>query len=187
MDTRNRSAHLNDANEVVGAIVQAERPMLVAQAMAKRRCEQSADDRAQDAALLLLESAAKGVIPPTPGAWLGGCVRNLCRDDRRAAYRRDARHDRLGGESPIHTACVDAAKLDTPRQVEAMDGLLATLPEQDRAMLLAYKVEGQTLAQIGATWNMPPKTVFSRVQRTLVLLRRLGVARGLWRRDDCPR
>ncbi|MEM9381134.1 MAG: sigma-70 family RNA polymerase sigma factor, partial [Planctomycetota bacterium] len=130
-----------------------------------------ADDLRQEVWLL-----AQRLHRPTTGslrAWLGGILRNVVRDRRRASSTRSLHEERAALER--------ATALDEPgvvREVaiqQVVVDVLVALPEPYRSTLLARYYEGLTPDEIAARDEVPLPTVKTRLRRGLVRLReRLG-------------
>lgn len=131
----------------------------------------AADDVLQDAALVAL----RGGVPAAaaPRGWWFGVVRNLAGKRRRAeAIRR--RHEAAAVRDDVHVE----------RSAEAADSLrwltaeLTSLPEPYRGALLARYVRDLSPTEIAAETGEPVRTVKTRLQRGLGLLRERFEARG---------
>ncbi|MEM1450053.1 MAG: sigma-70 family RNA polymerase sigma factor [Planctomycetota bacterium] len=130
-----------------------------------------ADDLRQEVWLL-----AQRLHRPTTGslrAWLGGILRNVVRDRRRASSTRSLHEERAALER--------ATALDEPgvvREVaiqQVVVDVLVALPEPYRSTLLARYYEGLTPDEIAVRDELPVATVKTRLRRGLARVReRLG-------------
>ncbi|HEX5052996.1 MAG TPA: sigma factor-like helix-turn-helix DNA-binding protein [Planctomycetota bacterium] len=135
----------------------------------------AADDVLQDAALEVLRAP-----PREPGplsGWLRGVVRNVAGKRRRAdAVRR--RHE-AAAAGAVAFAVHGAEVADTLRWLTAC---VTTLPEPYRSTLLARYLREQSPSEIAAATGEPVRTVKTRLQRGLQLLRERFDADGRdWR------
>lgn len=138
----------------------------------------AADDVLQDAALQAL--AAPPRLPGPALGWLRTVVARLAGKHRRAARIRREHEAAVGREARAATpAADDAAAADTLR---CLTDVVTTLPEPYRGTLFARYLREHTPAQIAADTGVPVRTVKTRLQRGLELLReRLDARRGDWR------
>ncbi|MEZ6038410.1 MAG: sigma-70 family RNA polymerase sigma factor [Planctomycetota bacterium] len=135
----------------------------------------AADDLLQDAAVVALREGAPA--DAAARGWWFGVVRNLAGKWRRAEATR-RRHEAEAARDDVHRE----------RSVEAADSLrwltaeLTALPEPYRAALLARYVRDLSPTEIAAETGEPVRTVKTRLQRGLALLReRFEVRGGDWR------
>ena len=144
--------------------------------------EGRAEDAVQDTLVAALDREHGGRVPGR--AWLSTVLRNLVRLDRRGGARRAARERRAvedgAGDAP-GTDLV-AARLEVHRRlVEAVDAL----KEPFRTTIWLRFLEDLPPREVARRMEVPVKTVHSRVERALALLRaRLdgmhGGRRELW-------
>ncbi|HEX6883433.1 MAG TPA: sigma-70 family RNA polymerase sigma factor [Planctomycetota bacterium] len=125
-----------------------------------------ADDLAQEAL------AAALVRPPGDGpslrAWLGGVLRNLVRQEGRRRGHRDAR-ERLAARAESQASSSELLeRLDSHR---ALVEAVTRLSEPYRATILLRYFEGVPPAAIARRTGTPRRTVHTRLQRALALLR----------------
>lgn len=135
-------------------------------------------DRAADLTteIFLAAIASAGAYRPgrgTPVAWLFGVARNVVADDR----RRRARERRANGEIIGRRLLDDddvariEARLDAAARSRALYAALATLPENERAVLELVAVDDLPVAQAAAALGIRPVTARVRLHRARRTLR----------------
>ena len=137
----------------------------------------AADDVLQDAAVQALTAPPRHPGPAV--GWLATVVRRLAGKHRRAERVRAA-YEAAAPKAAMVAPPADlaAATADTLR---ALTDLVTTLPEPYRSTLFARYLREHTPAQIAADTHVPVRTVKTRLQRGLTLLReRLGARDGDW-------
>lgn len=112
----------------------------------------------------------------TPTSWLFGIAVNVIRDQQRGRSRSAALRDRLGVErlTLVESDVAEYAELraDAGAVLEA----LASLPEDERALLLDRQLEGTSYADLHLEHDLPtPSAARKRVSRSLAELR--GIVR----------
>lgn len=118
-------------------------------------------------------AAGRGRVRPPPSdrplrSWLGAIVRNLARQDRRAAGRRGARERVAARDEAVVSAAQSLERLDSLRAVvEAV----TRLEEPYRATILMRYFEGLSPSAIAARTETPLRTVHTRLHRALARLR----------------
>lgn len=134
-----------------------------------------ADDVVQDAALAALEQRPRG---GSLGGWLATVVRRLAHKQRRGALRRLKREQTVA--QPESATPLDHLELrDTYAQ---LNGAVMALPEPYQSMILERFVGGRTPSEIAAEHDIPVRTVKTRLQRGIAMLRAdLDHRRGDWR------
>lgn len=140
--------------------------------------DSAADDVLQDAAVQALTAPPR--LPGPAAGWLTTVVRRLAGKHRRADRVRAA-HEAATPMAAMAAPPADlaAATADTLR---ALTDLVTTLPEPYRSTLFARYLREHTPAQIAAETHVPVRTVKTRLQRGLALLReRLGARDADWR------
>lgn len=92
-------------------------------------------------------------------AWLHRVTVNAARQAIRATRRRRVR------EIPSSTVIAAAERPTDPRRDDAalLDAALATLPVEQRAILVLHHLEGQSLAEIAVVLDVPVGTAKSRL------------------------
>jgi RNA polymerase sigma-70 factor, ECF subfamily len=126
-----------------------------------------------DAALDVLQETFLYVLRKFPGfrltvhfkTFLYPAVRNLSIAARRKAARFQAREEELR-----HFESTATAPANPPFLCD-LEALLATLPEEQREVLLLRFVDGLSLAEIGEAMGTPVGTVKSRLHNALQTLR----------------
>jgi RNA polymerase sigma-70 factor (ECF subfamily) len=125
--------------------------------------EADADDAAQQV-FLVASSRAADIVPGCERAFLYGTALNVAGKWRRAARRQTKDTD--ASDEPLVDPSAPADELvDRHRARETLDGILALLPLELRAVLVLYEIEGQTAAEIAEITGMPRGTVASRLRR----------------------
>ena len=137
-----------------------------------------ADDAAQDGVLQALVKLDR-YDPTRPfGPWLLRIVANAAIDRRRRRTVRVARvlDDTVAGDHPLPDAEAERRALG-----ERLRAALDELPEQYRAALVLFDVEGYSQAEIAQILGMAPGTVRSAVFHARRRLRRLM---GDWKEES---
>lgn len=125
-----------------------------------------ADDLAQQTALAALRARPGAEI--SLRGWLATVLRNMLRQTRRAALRRERReHAAAAGESAPDTAEV-VQRFHEQRRVAAA---VARLAEPYRSTILLRYFEECSAAEIARRLGVPASTVRNRIARGLALLR----------------
>lgn len=126
-----------------------------------------ADDLAQSTIAVALEKHPASGVPPR--RWIAAVMRNLLRQDRRAANRRERREERAARPEALPSESALLERLEVQRKV--VDAVSA-LDEPYRSAILLRYFEGLSPAEIAARTGAQPRTVHSRLTRGLDLLRR---------------
>ena len=126
---------------------------------------QEAQDVVQEAFIKLMQQRPQ---PDDAKAWLCRTVRNEAIDRLRSAQRRQKRElavtqERAPWFDPRPDDLVDAA---------SAQAALATLPQEQRDVVVLRIWNGLTLVQIATVIGCPVSTVFSRYQSALTAIRR---------------
>jgi RNA polymerase sigma-70 factor (ECF subfamily) len=135
----------------------------------------NADDVLQDAAVEVLRAGPREPGPGPVVAWLRSVVRHVASKRNRAdAVRRQHENAAAGvGERAFVAAGAEAA--DTLR---CLTEWVTALPEPYRSTVLARYLQELTPNEIAAATGVPVRTVKTRLQRGLQLLRERGEQRG---------
>jgi RNA polymerase sigma-70 factor (ECF subfamily) len=138
----------------------------------------AADDAVQET---WLAAARKGLERPGRG-WLAAVLGNAVRQSKRASGRRFDREQRHGAQGDEDGAGDVVARLEVQAQVVAA---VRALDEPYRSTIALRFLDGLPPREVARRMNVPVKTVHTRVDRALALLRtRLdahhGGARGTW-------
>jgi RNA polymerase sigma factor (sigma-70 family) len=125
-----------------------------------------------------------GDVPPGDDAraWLLGVARRVLANQRRGVRRRARLDERLRHE--LHAALPAVRHADDV--TDTVRRALATLPEQDREVLLLSGWEGLTPAEIAHVCDIPDATARTRLHRARGRLRAALEADG-WRSAARPR
>ena len=135
-----------------------------------------ADDIVQETAIQSMIAPPKH--PGPAGNWLAGVVRNLASKHRRAERTR-TRHEATVACEEVVPSDRGAEDADTLRRLTE---IVTSLPEPYRGTILARYLREQTPSEIAAATDTPVRTVKTRLQRGLALLRqRLDERGGDWR------
>lgn len=135
-----------------------------------------ADDVLQDAAIEAM--TAPLARPGQAIGWLVAVVRNLARKRRRGERIR-ARHEQLAGRGEEQAADRTAEAADSLRRLTEV---VTALPEPYRSTLFARYLRERTPSEIAAETGVPVRTVKTRLQRGLQMLReRLDDRHADWR------
>lgn len=129
--------------------------------------EHAAEDLAQDAWVAALTAKA-GARPRRARGWLGGVVRHLLADWRRAGARRARREEEVARGEALPSADEIAGELELRRRVtEAFLGL----EEPARRTLYLRFFRDQSLKEIAAVEGVSVAAIHERLQRGLARLR----------------
>jgi RNA polymerase sigma-70 factor (ECF subfamily) len=124
-----------------------------------------ADDATQEVFLRVFEKAPTFEARARFSTWLHRLTVNHCKNRLASERARGARHEALGRAD---LACPAAGPLDAAAagdERERLLGVLARLPEEQRAVLVLREVEGLSYREIADTLEIPPGTVMSRLAR----------------------
>ena len=124
-----------------------------------------AEEVAQDVFLKLYESRNAVEAGPHCVAWLRRTTIHRCIDARRkSSFQHEVQLDELP-EMPVHQSESD------PLLWSKLGRLIASLPEKPRAVIVLRYGEDLDIDEIARTLNMPVRTVWSHLQRSLSLIR----------------
>lgn len=138
----------------------------------------AADDVLQDAAVEVLRATPPAVANPV--AWLHGVVAHMAGKHRRAAAQR-RRHEH-GAASLRAEQAFTAAGAESADTLRWFSERIAALPEPYRSTLVARYLRDESPTAIAAATGVPVRTVKTRLQRGLALLRERCGERGRdWR------
>jgi RNA polymerase sigma-70 factor (ECF subfamily) len=161
-------------------LIEAHIPLVRRFARAFARSHEAASDLAQDALIKVYRSIGGYRFQSSFSTWLYAIVRNVYLDDARSRAGRERAAERPlepGRVDADPTADPDALRADrrlereeTRRRVWAA---LGAVPEDFRATLVLFDIEGLTYEEIAAIENAPLGTVKSRLSRGREHLRRL--------------
>jgi RNA polymerase sigma-70 factor (ECF subfamily) len=126
----------------------------------------AAEDLAQDTLLVALQQQPRD--ERTWRSWVRTVLRNLVREDRRGAARREERVRSSVRAEALPSALDDAARLASHRHVVAA---VEALEEPFRGVVLLRYFDGLPPREIAARLGVPVKTVHSRLQRAHERLR----------------
>ncbi|HEX4733327.1 MAG TPA: RNA polymerase sigma factor [Thermoleophilaceae bacterium] len=139
-----------------------------------RRRDLAADLTAETFAAALASAARYRGTAPTAAPWLFGIARNKMLDSFRRRRVEDAARRRLGME-PLVLSDDDLAeleaRLDLAQHEEWLREALASLPDEQRAALLARVVDEREYGEIAAEVACSPAVIRQRVSRGLATLR----------------
>jgi RNA polymerase sigma-70 factor (ECF subfamily) len=138
--------------------------------------EGAADDVLQETAIAAMTAPPRRAGPVA--GWLRSVVRHVASKHRRSARVR-ARHESAAARSGSVSPDGSAESADTLRR---LTGIITSLPEPYRGTVLARYLRDRSPRQIAAETGTPVRTVKTRLQRALVLLReRLAERDQDWR------
>lgn len=107
-----------------------------------------------------------------PVAYLFACVRSAALDWRRAGHRRLRREEAAAKpEAPADPAPLFTASAEREERRAAIEAALATLPENQREVLVMKVWAKLTFPQIGQALGVPADTAASRYRYALARLR----------------
>jgi RNA polymerase sigma-70 factor (ECF subfamily) len=146
---------------------------------ARRVGRQVAEDLVADAFLVAFAGRERyDRAVPNARPWLFGILTNLLRNHHRAearAWRAYARagNDPLGDGRQVAEPFADRAgeRLDAQAAARAMAGVLASMPNQQRDLLLLHVWAGMDYPELASALGLPPGTVRSRLHRAKARLR----------------
>lgn len=126
----------------------------------------AADDLAQD-------TLAAALVQPPPSdrplrGWLAAILRNLARQDRRAAGRRGARERAVARDEVATSTAQSLERLDSLR---AVVDAVTRLDEPYRSAILMRYFDGSSPSAIATRTGVPLRTVHTRLHRALARLR----------------
>ncbi|MHC5066280.1 MAG: RNA polymerase sigma factor, partial [Planctomycetota bacterium] len=127
--------------------------------------EANADDILQEAAIQTMTAPPKRSGPV--GGWLASVVRNLASKQQRAERIRHG-HESKAARAEAAAPDRGAEDSDTLRKLTEV---VTSLPEPYRGTILARYLREQTPSEIAAATDTPLRTVKTRLQRGLALLR----------------
>lgn len=134
-------------------------------AFAARLAKDDPDDLVQET---LVASMHTPTQLRSPRAWLASVMRNRHRMRGRAQASRNRRE--TGASDVVESVSPDDAT-HRVRVLSAVVERLESLPELDRAIVVARFFDGLDATQIGRAHNLSPSTVRSRLRRALLRLR----------------
>jgi len=124
-----------------------------------------AEEVAQDVFLQLFEHHRTIQVGTHCVAWLRRSTAHRCIDAmRRASFRQELQVDSLP------EIAADIPETD-PLLQEGLRRLIASLPEKPRTILILRYGEDMDVEEIGRTLQMPPRTVWSHLQRGTAMIR----------------
>jgi RNA polymerase sigma factor (sigma-70 family) len=164
------SAHLAGDPAAFRALVR--RHLDMVHAAATRQAPDSADDITQAVFLLLHQKARSLRHRPNLAGWLFTTTRLCASHARRAAHRRRI-HER---EAAMHNQTVSsdpasAEPTDHATLLPLLDTALASLPRQDRDLLIQRHLQNRPLEDLASELNISLPATTKRAQRALERLR----------------
>jgi RNA polymerase sigma-70 factor (ECF subfamily) len=123
-------------------------------------------------------------------SWLYQIALNLCRD--RLRQRRGKIMLSIEDLDPATAARIDRSAASAQELVEARDtsrlvsGAMATLPEEQREVIVLKEYQGLTFQEIADTLDVPVSTVKTRLYRGLVQMREHLERQGMRREAPVP-
>lgn len=108
-------------------------------------------------------------------AWVHRVARNVATD----ALRRETKQERLAPAAPPPAAPPGPdAEAASREAVDRARAALATLPDEERALLLQRHASGLTLDELAAAWDCTERTIRNRLERAAQALARALVEGG---------
>lgn len=146
-------------------------------AFVRRRVTSSADadDVVQTVLLRWLQSSQQSPAP-APHAWLVAAAKRAIIDLHRSRGRTDETAD-------VEREVVEASDEERSDIGNCLAPLLATLPDEDRELLLRVDVEGASQTALAREFGITPSGLKSRVQRARTRLRAALTAHCIVDRD----
>ncbi len=127
-----------------------------------------AEDVVQDVFVRLMSTRK---TPVSPRAWLFRSVRNAALNELRATRRRTGRHQAVAMHSP---QWFDAG-LDDKMDAAVAQGILETLPDEQREVVILRIWASMTLKEIAATVSRATSTVYDQYRSAIAEIReRMG-------------
>ena len=149
------------------------------QELARRlvRDPERAEDAVQDAALVALRTPRTEVR--SWRGWLAGVLRNALRQEARGSRRRSEREARLPQPEPARATDAIVEELALHRR---LIGLVEDLREPYGSTVARRFLQARTVRDIASEDGVPPKTVHTRIERGLAILRtKLDAQERDWR------
>ena len=130
-----------------------------------------AEDLAQDALVLALETWPESGVPDNPGAWLMTAAKRRAIDHLRRQKLLERKHDELGRE--VETRHAEAAEVEATLDDDVGDDLLRlmftachpVLTAESRVALTLRLLGGLTTAEIARAFLVPEPTIAQRLVR----------------------
>jgi RNA polymerase sigma-70 factor (ECF subfamily) len=162
-----------DAHRAVDAVWRIESPRLIAGLARLVRDVGVAEELAQDALVVALESWPLSGIPDNPGAWLMTTARNRALDYLRRQRMLSRHHEALGRELEMDLEGNDGSTPEAGADDEIGDDLLRLvfvachplLSAEARAALTLKLLAGLTTAEIARAFLVPEATIAQRIVR----------------------
>lgn len=120
-----------------------------------------ADDAVQEGLIIAWQKLPTLSDPERLRSWLSTIVSRRVTD--RARSRRDA--DPIDGEEPAATSASPEARAETSSQLDALGGVLAALPEEQRQVWVLKEVGGFSYEEIAERTETSTSTVRGRLAR----------------------
>lgn len=127
-----------------------------------------AEDAAQRALLLALQSARREGTPASPRGWLATLLRNVVREDMRSEGRRRDRELLRGGAGEAPGADEALQRLELQQLVVQV---IRELDEPYRTTVVLRYLEGLSVRRVARRTGVPVKTVHTRLDRARARLR----------------
>lgn len=125
--------------------------------------EADVEDAAQQV-FLTLDSKLEAVTAGKERAFLAACAVHVAARHRRTRGRRREVPDEPLWELPSEVETPEA-HLVRREQLQRLDTILGTMPEEQRDVFVLYEIEELTMAEIAEALTVPAGTVASRLRR----------------------
>src|SRR5215217_5898500 len=159
----------SDLRRTIDAVWRIESPRLIAGLARTVRDVGLAEDLAQDALVVALETWPRAGVPDNPGAWLMATAKHRAIDTLRRGATLDRKHEQLARE--LETAA--EPDLDAALDDDIGDDLLRlvftachpVLPTEGRVALTLRLLGGLTTGEIARAFLVPEPTIAQRIVR----------------------
>lgn len=103
-----------------------------------------------------------------PIAWLYGIARNVVADEHRRRQREERAVRRISGRALVDPGALARIeeRLDAEREMRSLYEALASLPDDDRALMELVAVDGLSVSEAAAVLGLKPVTARVRLHRS---------------------
>jgi RNA polymerase sigma-70 factor (ECF subfamily) len=184
----------SDPRRVIEAIYRIESAKLIARLARMVRDIGLAEELAQDALVLALETWPESGVPDNPGAWLMATAKNRAINALHRVKRLERKHQELGRDLEQEQKRDPAPELDAALDDDVGDDLLRlvfaachpSLSAEARIALTLRLLGGLTTQEIARAFLVPEPTIAQRIVRAKRTLAEERVPFELLRRDELP-
>jgi RNA polymerase sigma-70 factor (ECF subfamily) len=128
----------------------------------------AADDVVQDVFLVVARRLSDFEERSSLRTWLFGITMRVVR----AHQRKELRHRRRSDAAGAAAEPPSADEAERHQRLDLLDGMLAELDEDKRAVFILVELEGMTAPEIAGALGVPANTVYSRLRLARAQLRR---------------